>query len=158
MIQSFNHSIIQSFNHSIIQSFNHSIIQSFNHSIIQSFNHSIIQSFYHSIILSFYHSIILSFYHSIIQSFNHSIILSIKQSSNQAIKQVTLPYFYRFYKNLFKNPLFFIILSFIPSCINPHHLFKPFDSINPTFKPVGLTELNSIQGEDDGSVRRFKSA
>ncbi|MCQ2905526.1 hypothetical protein JT150_04345 [Helicobacter pylori] len=110
------------------------IIQSFNHSIIQSFNHSIIQSFNHSIILSFNHSI------------------------NQAIKQVTLPYFYRFYKNLFKNPLFFIIPSFIPSCINPHrHLFKPFDSISPIFKSVGLTELNSIQGEDDGSVRRFKS-
>ncbi|MDU9806694.1 hypothetical protein, partial [Helicobacter pylori] len=91
---------------------------------------------------------------------------AIKQSSNQAIKQssnqATLPYFYNFYKNLFKNPLFFIILScinpFIPSFINPHHLFKPFDSISPIFKPVGLTELNSIQGEDDGSVRRFKSA
>ncbi|WP_229259225.1 hypothetical protein, partial [Helicobacter pylori] len=94
-----------------------------------------------------------------------------KQSSNQAIKQssnqATLPYFYHFYKNLFKNPLFFIILSFInpfiPSfinpCINPrHNIFQPFDSISPIFKPVGLTELNSIQGEDNGSVRRFKSA
>ncbi|MUU29632.1 hypothetical protein F7203_07215 [Helicobacter pylori] len=88
-----------------------------------------------------------------------------KQSSNQAIKQssnqATLPYFYNFlsfYKNLFKNPLLFIIPSFIPSCINPHRIFKPFDSISPIFKPVGLTELNSIQGEDDDSVRRFKSA
>ncbi|RVZ74751.1 hypothetical protein EC593_08185, partial [Helicobacter pylori] len=90
-------------------------------------------------ILSFYHSIILSFYHSI------------KQSSNQAIKQ-RYHNFYRFYKNLFKNPLLFIIPSFInpfiPSCINPHrNIFQPFDSINPIFKPVGLTELNSIQGE-----------
>ncbi|NHA88235.1 hypothetical protein EWZ82_07555, partial [Helicobacter pylori] len=83
-----------------------------------------------------------------IQSFNHSII----QSSNQAIKQssnqATLPYFYRFYQNLFKNPLFFIILSFIPPFINhfinPHrNIFKPFDSISPIFKSVGLTELNS---------------
>ncbi|PUD87437.1 hypothetical protein C2R46_02650 [Helicobacter pylori] len=87
--------------------------------------------------LSFYHSIILSFYHSIILSSN----------------QVTLPYFYRFYKNLFKNPLFFIIPSFIPPFINPHHLFKPFDSISPIFKSVGLTELNSIQGEDNGKNR-----
>ncbi len=93
------------------------IKQSSNHSIIQSFNHSIIQSFNHSII----------------QSFNHSII----QSFNQA----TLPYFYHFYKNLFKNPLFFIIPSFIPSFINPRHVFQPFDSISPIFKPVGLTEL-----------------
>nr|WP_241488252.1 hypothetical protein [Helicobacter pylori] len=115
-----------------IQSFNHSIIQSFNHSIIQSFNHSIIQSFNHSII----------------QSFNHST----QRYHN----------FYPFYKNLFKNPLFFIISSFInpfiPSFINPHHLFKPFDSISPIFQSVGLTELNSIRGEDDGSVRRFESA
>ncbi|MGL2541204.1 hypothetical protein ACOWO2_07570, partial [Helicobacter pylori] len=94
------------------------------------------------------------FNHSIIQSFNHSSNQVINHSSNQA----TLPYFYHFYKNLFKNPLFFIIPSFIPSCINPHRIFKPFDSISPIFKPVGLTELNSIQGEDDGSVRRFKSA
>ncbi|WP_121092605.1 hypothetical protein [Helicobacter pylori] len=93
-------------------------------------------------ILSFYHSIILSFYHSSIQS------------SNQA----TLPYFYRFYKNLFKNPLLFIIPPFVSLFINPHHLFKPFDSISPIFKSVGLTELNSIQGEDNDSVRRFKSA
>ncbi|PDW33623.1 hypothetical protein BB453_07815, partial [Helicobacter pylori] len=90
---------------------------------------------------------------------------AIKQSSNQAIKQssnATIT-FYPFYKNLFKNPLLFIIPSFInpfiPPCINPHrNIFKPFDSISPIFKPVGLTELNSIQGEDDGSVRRFKSA
>nr|WP_097688397.1 hypothetical protein [Helicobacter pylori] len=115
---------------------------SFYHSIILSFYHSIILSFYHSIILSFYHSIILSFYHSIIQSFNHSI----KQPSNQATKQ-RYHNFYRFYKNLFKNPLFFIIPPFInpfiPSFINPHRIFKPFDSISPIFKPVGLTELNS---------------
>ncbi|RKU91501.1 hypothetical protein DDP39_07690, partial [Helicobacter pylori] len=65
----------------------------------------------------------------------------------------------RFYKNRFKNPLFFIIPPFIPSLINPcHNIFKPFDSISPIFKSVGLTELNSIQGEDNGSVRRFKSA
>ncbi len=115
----FQKGVEMAFNHSIIQSFNHSIIQSFNHSIIQSFNHSIILSFYHSIILSFYHSIILSFYHS----------------SNQA----TLPYSYRFYKNLLKNPLFFII----PSFINPHrNFFKKFDLISPIFKSVGLTELN----------------
>ncbi|MUU62670.1 hypothetical protein F7211_02580, partial [Helicobacter pylori] len=115
----------------------------------------------HSIILSFYHSIILSFYHSIKQSSNQAI----KQSSIQAFKhssiQATLPYFYNFlsfYKNLFKNPLLFIIPPFIPSFINPCHIFQPFDSISPIFKPVGLTELNSIQGEDDGSVRKFKSA
>ncbi|MGL2749778.1 hypothetical protein ACQJ8T_07655, partial [Helicobacter pylori] len=77
-----------------------------------------------------------------------------KQSSNQA----TLPYFYHFYKNLLKNPLFFIIPPFInpfiPSCINPHrNLFKPFDSISPIFKSVGLTELNLIQGEDNGKSR-----
>ncbi|WJJ00527.1 hypothetical protein QAP05_02270 [Helicobacter pylori] len=113
----------------MIQSFNHSIIQSFNHSIIQSFNHSIIQSFNHSII----------------QSFNHSI----KQRYHN---------FYRFYKNLFKNPLLFIIPPFInpfiPSLINPcHNIFKPFDSISPIFKSVGLTELNSIQGEDNGKSR-----
>ncbi|MUU27014.1 hypothetical protein F7193_00905 [Helicobacter pylori] len=139
---------------------------SFYHSIILSFYHSIILSFYHSIILSFYHSIILSFIQAIKQSSNQAI----KQSSNQAIKQssnqATLPYFYNFlsfYKNLFKNPLLFIIPSFInpfiPPFINPrHNIFQPFDSISPIFKPVGLTELNSIQGEDDGSVRKFKSA
>ncbi|NHA19792.1 hypothetical protein FBF44_03310, partial [Helicobacter pylori] len=117
---------------------------------------SIILSFYHSIILSFYHSIILSFYHSIIQAIKQSSNQAIKQSSNQAIKQ-RYHNFYRFYKNLFKNPLFFIILSFIPSFIpsfiNPRHVFQPFDSISPIFKPVGLTELNSIQGEDDGKSR-----
>ncbi|PUD38879.1 hypothetical protein C2R81_06670 [Helicobacter pylori] len=105
------------------------------------------------IILSFYHSIILSFYHSIILSFYHSIILSFKQRYHN---------FYNFYKNLFKNPLLFIIPSFIPPCINPfknpllfiipsfippcinpHRIFQPFDSISPIFKPVGLTELNS---------------
>ncbi|TPI05722.1 hypothetical protein FIM35_05605, partial [Helicobacter pylori] len=52
----------------------------------------------------------------------------------------------------------FIILSFInpiiPPFINPCcNIFKPFDSISPIFKPVGLTELNSIQGEDDGKSR-----
>ncbi len=140
------------------------IILSFYHSIILSFYHSIILSFYHSIILSFYHSIILSFYHSIILSFYHSIILSsnqaIKQSSNQAIKQssnqATLPYFYHFYKNLFKNPLFSIIPSFIPPCINPRHVFQPFDSISPIF--ISGAYRVKLQGEDDGSVRRFKSA
>ncbi|RKV22033.1 hypothetical protein DD744_04450, partial [Helicobacter pylori] len=45
------------------------------------------------------------------------------------------------------------IPSFIPPCINPHHIFKKFDSISPIFKSVGLTELNSIQGEDDGKSR-----
>ncbi|MGL2911983.1 hypothetical protein ACQKBH_05560, partial [Helicobacter pylori] len=79
---------------------------------------------------------------------------AIKQSSNQA----TLPYFYRFYKNPLKNLLFFIILSIInsiiPPFINPHrNLFKKFDSISPIFQSVGLTELNSIQGEDDGKSR-----
>ncbi|NHB40515.1 hypothetical protein EXS80_02130 [Helicobacter pylori] len=79
-----------------------------------------------------------------IQTFKHSNI------------QATLPYFYRFYKNLFKNPLLFIIPlfinpiinPFIPSLINPcinpcHNIFQPFDSISPIFKSVGLTELNS---------------
>ncbi|WP_165525336.1 hypothetical protein [Helicobacter pylori] len=125
---------IQPFNHSTIQPFNHSTIQPFNHSTIQPFNHSTIQPF------------------------NHSII------------QATLPYFYHFYKRSLKNPLLFIIPlfinpiinpfipSFIPPFINPRRIFQPFDSISPIFKPVGLTELNSIQGEDDGSVRRFESA
>ncbi len=121
--------------------FNHSTIQAFNHSSIQAFNHSSIQPFKHSSIQAFKHSIIQSFKHSSIQAFKHSSI------------QATLPYFYRFYKNLFKNPLLSIIPSFIPSCINPHHIFQPFDSISPIFKPVGLTELNSIQGEDDGKSR-----
>nr|WP_243878675.1 hypothetical protein [Helicobacter pylori] len=94
--------------------------------------------------MAFYHSIILSFYHSIIQSFNHSII----QSFNQATLPCFYNYFYHFYKNRFKNPLFFIIPPFInpfiPSLINPcHNIFKPFDSISPIFKSVGLTELNS---------------
>ncbi|MCQ2668753.1 hypothetical protein JT123_04400, partial [Helicobacter pylori] len=75
------------------------------------------------------------------------------QATKQPSNQATLPYFYRFYKNLFKNPLFFIIPPFIPPFINPHRIFKPFDSISPIFKPVGLTELNSIQGEDDGKSR-----
>ncbi|TPH70157.1 hypothetical protein FIM58_04685 [Helicobacter pylori] len=109
-------------------------MQSSNHPIIQSFNHPIIQSSNHPII----------------QSFNHSII----QSFNQA----TLPYccnFYNnFYKNRLKNPLLFII----PPFINPRNIFQPFDSISPIFTSVGLTELNLIQGEDDGSVRRFESA
>ncbi|NHA51484.1 hypothetical protein EWZ87_07795, partial [Helicobacter pylori] len=97
-------------------------IQSFNHSIIQSFNHSIIQSFKHSSI----------------QAFKHSSIQAFKHSSNATL------FCYNFYQNLFKNPLLFIIPSFIPPCINPHrNLFKKFDSISPIFKPVGLTELNS---------------
>ncbi|WP_161593946.1 hypothetical protein [Helicobacter pylori] len=72
--------------------------------------------------------------------------MAFKQPFNQA----TLPYFYRFYQNRFKNPLLFII----PLFINPHrNLFKKFDSISPIFKSVGLTELNLIQGEDDGKSR-----
>ncbi|MGN8483398.1 hypothetical protein ACR9LU_07380 [Helicobacter pylori] len=122
----------------------------FNHSTIQPFNHSTIHSFIHS----FNHSIIQSFNHSIIQSFNQAT----KQPSNQATKQpsnqATLScfynYFYHFYKRSLKNPLLFII----PSLINPcHNIFKPFDSISPIFQSVGLTELNSIQGEDDGKSR-----
>ncbi|WQS72634.1 hypothetical protein KVD59_04730 [Helicobacter pylori] len=118
----------------------------FNHSIIQSFNHSTIQSSNHPTIQPFKHSSIQAFKHSSIQAFNHSSI------------QATLPYFYRFYKNPLKNLLLFIIPlfinPFIPSLINPcHNIFKPFDSISPIFKPVGLTELNSIQGEDDGKSR-----
>ncbi|WRD09806.1 hypothetical protein E5K85_06745 [Helicobacter pylori] len=128
----FNHSIIQSFNHSIKQPFNHSTIQPFNHSISQSSKHSSIQAFKHSSIQAFKHSSIQAFKHSSIQAFKHSSI------------QATLPYFYRFYQNRFKNPLFFIILSFIPPFINLHrNIFKPFDSISPIFKSVGLTELNS---------------
>ncbi|MEJ8603350.1 hypothetical protein MMN20_07635, partial [Helicobacter pylori] len=71
---------------------------------------------------------IQSFNHSIIQSFNHSIIQTFKQR-----------YCYNFYKNPLKNPLLFIV----PLSINPHHIFKPFDSISPIFTSVGLTELNS---------------
>ncbi|RVZ09249.1 hypothetical protein EC526_06095 [Helicobacter pylori] len=101
---------------------------------------------------------IQSFNHSTIQPFNHSTIQPSNQATKQPSNQATLPYFYRFYQNLFKNPLFFIIPSIINPFINPHrNLFKPFDSISPIFKSVGLTELNSIQGEDDGSVRRFES-
>ncbi|RKV46133.1 hypothetical protein, partial [Helicobacter pylori] len=90
-----------------------------------------------------------------------------KQPSNQATLSCFYNYFYHFYKRSLKNPLLFIIPPFINPCINPfipslinpcHNIFKPFDSISPIFKPVGLTELNSIQGEDDGSVRRFESA
>ncbi|WP_183011009.1 hypothetical protein [Helicobacter pylori] len=109
--------------------------------------------------MAFNHSIIQSFNHSIIQSFNHSSNQAIKQSSNQAIKQ-RYHTFIPFTKTYLKIPysLFPCINPFIPPCINPHHLFKPFDSISPIFKSVGLTELNSIQGEDDDSVRRSKSA
>nr|WP_241679483.1 hypothetical protein [Helicobacter pylori] len=111
----------------------------------------------------FYHSIILSFYHSSIQAFKHSSIQAFKHSSIQATLSCFYNYFYHFYKNPLKNLLLFIIPPcinpFIPSLINPcHNIFKKFDSISPIFKPVGLTELNSIQGEDDDSVRRFKSA
>ncbi|TPH97761.1 hypothetical protein FIM37_07995 [Helicobacter pylori] len=73
-----------------------------------------------------------------IQSSNHPIIQSSKHSSIQA----TLPCCYNFYKNPFKNPLFFIIPPFINPFINPHHIFQPFDSISPIFQSVGLTELN----------------
>ncbi|MGN8406075.1 hypothetical protein ACR9LE_07160, partial [Helicobacter pylori] len=46
------------------------------------------------------------------------------------------------------------INPFIPPFINPrYNIFKPFDSISPIFQSVGLTELNSIQGEDDGKSR-----
>ncbi|EQL51183.1 hypothetical protein N403_08990, partial [Helicobacter pylori FD430] len=80
------------------------------------------------------------------QAFKHSSIQAFKHSSIQA----TLPYccnFYNnFYQNPLKNPLLFIILSIIPPFINPHNIFKPFDSISPIFKSVGLTELN-LQGE-----------
>ncbi|WP_120920080.1 hypothetical protein [Helicobacter pylori] len=101
----------------------------------------------------------IAFNHSTIQAIKQSSNQAIKQSSNQAIKQssnqaikqssnqaikqssnqATLPYFYHFYQNRFKNPLFFIISLFI----NPHRIFKPFDSISPIFTSVGLTELNS---------------
>ncbi|RKV15366.1 hypothetical protein DD736_07940, partial [Helicobacter pylori] len=86
------------------------------------------------------------------QAIKQSSNQAIKQSSNQAIKQ-RYHNFYHFYQNRFKNPLFFIIPPFISlfinPFINPHHIFKPFDSISPIFKSVGLTELNSIQGEDN---------
>ncbi|RVZ13639.1 hypothetical protein EC532_07900, partial [Helicobacter pylori] len=98
-----------------------------------------------------------SFNHSIIQSFNHSIIQSFKQRYHTFIAftktYLKIPYFLLF-------PLFInhIIPPFLSLFINPHrNLFKKFDLISPIFKPVGLTELNSTQGEDDGSVRRFKS-
>ncbi|RVY09280.1 hypothetical protein ECB88_08000, partial [Helicobacter pylori] len=97
---------------------------------MQPFNHSTIQPFNHSTIQPFNHSTIQPFNHSTIQPFNHSII------------QATLPYCYHFYQNPLKNPLLFII----PPFINPRNLFKPFDSISPIFKSVGLTELKSIQG------------
>ncbi|WQY56668.1 hypothetical protein KVM57_06595 [Helicobacter pylori] len=107
-----------------------------------TFNHSIIQSFIHS----FIHSFNQSFNHSIIQSFNHSTIQSSIQAFKHSSIQATLPYFYSFYQNRFKNPLLFIIPPFInpfiPPFINPHNLFNKFDSISPIFKPVGLTELN----------------
>ncbi|BAW67620.1 hypothetical protein HPF90_1003, partial [Helicobacter pylori] len=63
---------------------------------------------------------IQSFNHSIIQSFNHSIIQSSIQAFKHSSIQATLPYCYNFYKNPFKNPLFFII----PPFINPHHIFN----------------------------------
>ncbi|RVY63881.1 hypothetical protein ECC38_06605 [Helicobacter pylori] len=94
---------------------------------------------------------------SSIQAFKHSSIQAFKHSSIQAFKQ-RYHNFYHFYQNRFKNPLLFIIPLFIPPIINhfinPHrNIFKPFDSISPIFKSVGLTELNSIQGEDDGKSR-----
>ncbi|WP_258221174.1 hypothetical protein [Helicobacter pylori] len=104
----------------------------------------------------------MAFNHSIIQSFNHSSIQAFKHSSIQAFKQ-RYHAFIAFTKTDLKIPHFLyippFINPFIPSCINPHrNIFKPFDSISPIFKPVGFTELNSIQGEDNGSVRKFKSA
>ncbi len=111
--------------------------------------------------MAFNHPTIQPFKHSNIQTFNHSIIQSsnqaIKQSSNQAIKQ-RYHTFITFTKTYLKIPYFLLfslyINPFIPSLINPcHNIFKPFDSISPIFKSVGLTELNSIQGEDDGKSR-----
>ncbi|RVZ99077.1 hypothetical protein EDB75_06120 [Helicobacter pylori] len=110
-------------------------------------------------IQSFNHSIIQSFKHSSIQAFKHSSIQAFKHSSIQATLSCFYNYFYHFYKRSLKNPLLFIVFSFINHIIppflslfiNPHrNIFKPFDSISPIFKSVGLTELNSIQGEDDG--------
>ncbi|QQW76578.1 hypothetical protein HG576_04895 [Helicobacter pylori] len=98
--------------------------------------------------MAFNHSTIQPFNHSTIQPFNQAIKQSsnqaIKQSSNQAIKQRyhTFITIYPFYKRSLKNPLLFIILSFIPSfilsCINPHRIFQPFDSISPIFNQWGL--------------------
>ncbi len=124
------------------QSSNQAIKQSSNQAIKQSSNQPFNQAINHSI------------NHSIKQSTIQSSDQAIKRSSDQAIKrssdQATLPYFYHFYQNRFKNPLLFIV----PLFINPHrNLFKPFDSISPIFKSVGLTELNSIQGEDNGKSR-----
>ncbi|RKV19997.1 hypothetical protein DD744_08150, partial [Helicobacter pylori] len=82
------------------------------------------------------------FNQAINQPFNHSI----KQRYHTFIAftktDLKIPYLLLF--PLFINPF---IPSFIPPCINPHHIFKKFDSISPIFKSVGLTELNSIQGE-----------
>nr|WP_240443228.1 PT domain-containing protein [Helicobacter pylori] len=78
-----------------------------------------------------------------------------KQPSNQATKQryhVFITIFITFTKDRLKIPYFLIIPPFINPCINPfipslinpcHNIFKPFDSISPIFKSVGLTELNS---------------
>ncbi|WP_390577816.1 hypothetical protein [Helicobacter pylori] len=84
--------------------------------------------------MAFKHSNIQTFKHSNIQTFKHSSIQAFKHSSIQAFKQR----YHNFYQNRFKNPLLFII----PPFINPHNLFKKFDSISPIFKSVGLTELN----------------
>ncbi len=92
----------------------------------------------------------MAFNHSIIQSFKQSFNQAIIQSSNQATKQ-RYHTFIAFTKTYLKIPYFFIIPpfinpfipSFILPCINPHCIFKPFDSISPIFKPVGPTELNS---------------
>ncbi|WP_425168764.1 hypothetical protein, partial [Helicobacter pylori] len=64
---------------------------------------------------------------------NHPIIQSNIQSSNQRY-----PVIITFTKTHLKIPYFLII----PSFINPHHIFQPFDSISPIFQSVGLTELN----------------
>ncbi|MCQ2984575.1 hypothetical protein JT096_07320 [Helicobacter pylori] len=61
---------------------------------------------------------------------------------NQSFNQATLPYCYNFYNNFYKNPLKNPLLFIIPPFINPHNLFKKFDSISPIFTSVGLTELN----------------
>ncbi|WRD28631.1 hypothetical protein E5K60_06990 [Helicobacter pylori] len=114
--------------------------------------------------MAFNHPIIQSSNHPTIQPFNQAIKQSsnqaIKQSSNQAIKQ-RYPIFIAFTKTYLKIPYFLLFPLFIPPIINhfinpfinPRNLFKKFDSISPIFQSVGLTELNSIQGEDDGKSR-----
>ncbi|MDO7827780.1 hypothetical protein Q6A70_07920, partial [Helicobacter pylori] len=80
-----------------------------------------------------------------IQAFKHSSIQAFKHSSIQAFKQ-RYHTFITFTKTDLKIPYslsFSLSLTLLFPLSNPHHLFKPFDSISPIFKPVGLTELNS---------------